>query len=179
MPDVEDNTCGLAKQAHVSPLVAPCDVSRIAQKSVKLRDAEKTQFLDSCWQPAASSAFDTQRLKARKQITFQTRWLDQRRWLAYSAHDELEGGWCVSCLLFLTDGEKEALGAFVKTPFRNYNKSKEKLDSHETNEYHKRSLDRAAYARAQLANIERRIDTQINTIAMRNAQANRAILRFI
>lgn len=61
----------------------------------------------------------------------------------------------------------------MKTPFRNYNKSKEKLDSH------KRSLDRAACARAQLANIERRIDTQINTIAMRNAQANRAILPYI
>ena len=54
-----------------------------------------------------------------------------------------------------------------------------KLDSHETNEYHKRSLDRAACARAQLANIERWIDTQINTIAMRNAQANRAILPYI
>lgn len=72
----------------------------------------------------------------------------------------------MSCLLFLTEGEKEALGTFVKTPFRNYNKSKEKLDSHETNEHHKRSLDRAACARAQLANIERRIDTQINTIAL-------------
>ena len=107
------------------------------------------------------------------------KWLDQRRWLAYSAHDEFKGGWCVSCLLFLTDREKESLGAFVKTPFRNYNKSKEKLDSHETTEYHKRSLDRAACARAQLANVERRIDTQINSIAMRNAQGNRAILPHI
>ena len=85
----------------------------------------------------------------------------------------------MSCPLFLTSGEKEALGAFVKTPFRNYNKSKEKLDSHETKEYHKTSLDRAACARAQLANIERRIDMQINTIAMRNAPANRAILPYI
>lgn len=108
--DVEDNTCGLAKhvESHVSPLVAPYDVRRITQKSVKLSDAEKIQFLDDCWQPAASSAFDTQWLKARKEITFQT------RWLAHSAHNELKGGWCVSCLLFLTDGEKEALGVFVK-----------------------------------------------------------------
>ena len=81
----------------------------------------------------------------------------------------------MSCPLFLISGEKEALG----TPFRNYNKSKEKLDSHETKEYHKTSLDRAACARAQLANIERRIDMQINTIAMRNAQAKRAILPYI
>ena len=85
----------------------------------------------------------------------------------------------MSCLLFLTDREKESLEAFVKTPFRNCNKSKEKLDSHETTEYHRRSLDRAACARAQLANVERRIDTQINSIAMRNAQGNRAILPHI
>lgn len=66
------------------------------------------------------------------------------------------------CPLFLTDGEKDALGVFVKTSFRNNNKSNENLDSHQTNEYHKRSLDHAACARAQLANIERQIDTQIN-----------------
>ena len=71
------------------------------------------------------------------------------------------------CRAFLTDGEKDTLMAFVKTPFRNYNKSKEKLDSHETNEYHKRSLDRAACARAQLVNIERRIHTHINTTAQK------------
>ena len=129
------------------------------KKKVSLSDTEKIQFRDNCWRPAESSTLDTQRLGARKQITFQMKWLNQRRWLAYSAHDEFKGGWCVSCLLFLTDREKESLGAFVKTPFRNYNKSKEKLDSHETTEYHKGSLDRAACARAQLANVERRIDT--------------------
>ncbi|PFX28253.1 hypothetical protein AWC38_SpisGene7018 [Stylophora pistillata] len=59
---------------------------------------------------------------------------------------------------------------------KNYNKSKEKL---KTNEYHKRSLVRAACVRAQLADIKRPIDTQINAIAMRNAQANRAILTYI
>ena len=145
--------------SHISTSVAPYDVTRIAQKKVSLSDTEKIQFCDNCWRPAASSTLDTQRLGARKQITFQMKWLNQRRWLAYSAHDEFKGGWCVSCLLFLTDREKESLGAFVKTPFRNYNKSKEKLDSHETTEYHKGSLDRAACARAQLANVERRIDT--------------------
>ena len=33
------------------------------------------QFLANYWQPAASSPLDTQRLKAKKQVTFQTRWL--------------------------------------------------------------------------------------------------------
>ena len=50
---------------HVSPSVAPYDVTRIAQKSVKLSEAEKIQFLDNYRQPAASSALDTQRVIAR------------------------------------------------------------------------------------------------------------------
>ena len=83
------------------------------------------------------------------------------------------------CLLFLKDREKQSLGVFVKTPFRNYNKSKEKLDSHETTEYHKRSIDHAACIQAQMAHIGRRIDTQINTMAMQNVQGNEAILPHI
>jgi hypothetical protein len=67
----------------------------------------------------------------------------------------------------------------VNTPFRNYNKSKEKLDAHETKEYHKRCIDRAGYIRAQMANIENRIDTQINTMAAQNVQKNKAILPHI
>ena len=58
----------------------------------------------------------------------QPRWFDQHKWLYYSAHANFKGGWCLSCVLFLTDVEKERLGAFVRAPFRNYNKSKELLD---------------------------------------------------
>ena len=175
MPDIEDDTCGHAKL--VDSNVTPYDVSEIAQKSTDtLSDANKIQFLDKCWQPAASSALDTQRFGPKKQITFQKKWLDQGRWLAYSAHDDFKGGCCVPCLLFLKDREKQSLGVFVKTPFRNYNKSKEKLDSHETTEYHKRSIDHAACIRAQMSHIGRRIDTQINTMAMQNFQGNEAIL---
>ena len=61
LPDIEDEACGLAKpiESHISTSVAPYDVSRIAQKNVSLSDAEKVQFLDNCWRPAASSTLDT------------------------------------------------------------------------------------------------------------------------
>ena len=112
--------------------VAPYDVSEVLIVQKTLSDAHKIQFLNKCWRPEAS---DTQRLDKRRfgpknTINFQVKWLDQRRWLAYSAHVEFRGGWCLPCLLFLNDREKESLGVFVKTPFRNYNKSKEKLDAH-------------------------------------------------
>lgn len=98
-----------------------------------------------------------------KQITFQMQWLDQRPWLAYSAHPVLKGGWCKTCLHFLNNKEKESLGIFNKTPFRNYNKSKEKMDGHSSTEYHKRALARSYTVRAQVANIENRIDTQMKS----------------
>ena len=60
----------------------------------------------------------------------------------------------MTCLLFLIDKEKESLGAFVKSPFRNYNKSKEKLEGHESTEYHKRVIERAYTVRVQVENIE-------------------------
>ena len=53
------------------------------------------------------------------------------------------GSWCLPCLLFLNDQEKTSLGVFVKTPFRSYNKSKEKLDAHEVKEYHKKCVEHA------------------------------------
>ena len=167
---------------NVLMLVAPYDVSEIliAQKMGRtLSDANKVDFLDKCWRPAASDAdhLDKRQFGPKKTICFQLKWLDQRRWLAYSAHIEFRGGWCLSCLLFLTDREKESLGVFVKTPFTNYNKSKEKLDARET--YHKRCIKRTGCIWAQIANIENRIDTQINTIALQNVQRNKAVLLFI
>ena len=83
------------------------------------------------------------------------------------------------CFLFLTEQEKESLGVFVKTPFINYNKSKEKLDALETTEYHKMCVQCAVYICAQLANIENRIDTKINMIALQNVQKNKTIFPFI
>ena len=65
-----------------------------------------------------------------------------------------KGGWCLPCLLCLSDHEKELLGVFVKTPFRNYNKSKEFLSGHEEKKYHKICIERAGIIRGQIGNIE-------------------------
>jgi hypothetical protein len=152
--------------------VAPYDVSELSMNTIKLSDADKMQFLDKCWQPTTSDVLDTQRFGSNKSISFQHKWLGQRRWLAYSAHVDCRGGWCLPCLLFLHDQEKEMLGGFVNKPCINYNKSKEKFDIHEHTEYHKRCVERAGSIRAQMENIEKRIDTQIDTMAMENNKEN-------
>ena len=66
------------------------------------------------------------------------------------------------CLLFLTTKEKDAaLGAFVKSDFKNYSKSKEKLDSHESADYHKRAEEHGLFVKTQLQNIAKRTDVQL------------------
>ena len=70
----------------------------------------------------------------RKQIKFQKRWLAKDSWLRYCAKEGLQGGWCLSRILFLTDSEKEPLGSFLKKPWLNYNKSREHLEKHSSKE---------------------------------------------
>ena len=60
----------------------------------------------------------------------------------------------------------ELLGVFVKTPFRNYNKSKEFLSGHEEKKYHKICIERAGIIRGQIGSVESRIDIQINQKAV-------------
>ena len=82
-------------------------------------------------------------------------------------------------MLFLTDNEKESLGAFVMTPFNNYKKSKELLDTHESRGFHKCSCERAAAIHAQPANVATRIDAQLNQQSLANMDQNTTVLPFI
>ena len=80
------------------------------------------------------------------------------------------------CLLFLTAKEKvAALGAFVKSAVKNYSRSKEKLDSHESADYHKKAEERRLYAKTELQNIANRIDVQLNKVTNQNIKSNEAI----
>ena len=133
---------------------------------------EKIDILQNCWKPTSSfiitrkQQYDQQTFKTEegnKVISFQPKWFDQHRWLYYSARDDFKGGWCLSCVLFLTDVEKERLGAFVRAPFRNYNKSKELLDGFEKRAFHKTSIERASCTQSQQTNAESR-DTFPNSI---------------
>ena len=79
-------------------------------------------------------------------------------------------------VFFLSDQEKQLL---VKTPFRNYNKATEILNSHENKEYHKLCLQKANVARSQMKNLMDRVDISIDDGATENVQENEQILLFI
>ena len=57
--------------------------------------------------------------------------------------------------------------------------SKEKFDGHETTEYHKKAFDRAYSIRAQVTDMEKRIDAEIDSVRMQNIQSNKTILPHI
>ncbi|KAG0720930.1 hypothetical protein GWK47_047437 [Chionoecetes opilio] len=157
--------------------VSPYDVGQVIRGSSTLSDSDKIRFIDNCWKPSTSDALDSQCCESkRRYLTFQWKWLDHHKWLAYSAHVNHRGGWCLPCLLFLSDREKETLGVFVKTPFRNYNKSKESLSGHEDKKCHKMCIEPAGIIRAQMANVEGRIDVQINQMAAQNVKRNEQII---
>lgn len=71
------------------------------------------------------------------------------------------------------------MGAFVKSPFKKYKNSKEKLDKHELTEYHKKVQERGLCIRSQLENLFNRIDVQLHDVAKKNKETNQAILPHI
>jgi len=71
------------------------------------------------------------------------------------------GGWCLPCILFLTDDEKANLGAFVCTPFKNCNKSKELMERHAKHAYHVRAVNNAFEFTRRWINPESRIENHI------------------
>ena len=87
--------------------------------------------------------FEIKGSRKRKQMTFLNKWLKDYTWLHYCRREIHKGGWCLPCCLFLTDLQKELLGAFVKSPFVNYNKANEVCKKHANKEYHVIADERA------------------------------------
>ena len=90
---------------------APYEVSKIIDHAFvdSLSDAEKVQFLEKSWRPPPNSILDKQVInRAGKTVTtkFQTKWLDQRNWLAYSANP-LHCGGMVQSLFALLNHKRE------------------------------------------------------------------------
>ena len=143
--------------------------------SKKPSDSEKHHMLTTLQADILDCQFDTRYFfvgasRKRKQITF------QRRWLRYVQEESHRGGWCLPCFVFLTDLEKTSLGAFVKTAFVKYNKSKELLAGHLIKQYHLTAMERASKFIANFLNPEGRIDSSLAEAGSKNFQFNSKIL---
>ena len=83
------------------------------------------------------------------------------------------------CLLFLKDFEKASLGAFVRTPFNNYNKSKELFERHSKAKYHLVACTRANELKQRWGNPSLRIDCQLSEQSAENYSFNSEVLSLI
>ena len=158
----------------VEPSIEPAGKD-ILQEAIKLSraltDTEKFNLLTS-EQDISDEDLDVRYFgstggRKRKQISFQRRWLRDYKWLRYGIDYDHQGGWCLPCILFLSESEKENLGAFVCTPFTNYNKTKELCEKHASRVYHLHAMDRAYDFRKVFVIPAARIDSQLETVVLR------------
>ncbi|KAJ4432415.1 hypothetical protein ANN_21034 [Periplaneta americana] len=81
--------------------------------------------------------------KERKNLSFQKRWLQRWKWLAYS--DKQNGAFCKYCVLFAPQevGMHKATptGRLVNQPFDNWKHACETFNRHEKLQYHLNSVD--------------------------------------
>ena len=88
------------------------------RQSKKLNDNEKYELLISEQKGLADADLNTiwfsvAEGRKRKRVQFQRRWLQDYKWLRYGTSQEFQGGWCLPCILFLTESENSSLGVFV------------------------------------------------------------------
>ena len=75
--------------------------------------------------------------------------------------------------------KKRPLGHLSKLPFGPITNPKRNLMVTKTKEYHKKAVERSYVVRAQVSNIQKRIDTQIDSVRMDNIQSNKTVLPLI
>ena len=156
----------------------------VVKQSRGLTDEEKYKLLttaqnDEIRDGDLNVEFFTTSDGKRKQIKFQKRWLTKNSWLRYCAKEGLQEGWCLSCIFFFTDSEREPLRSFLKKPWLNYNKSKEHLEKHSSKEYHQRAGDRAYNLVKNNSNPQQRVDSRLTDVGDRNFNFNTSILPVI
>jgi len=111
------------------------------------------------------SDFDTTK---KRKLSFQSKWLDRNTWLQYGGHRGSSGGWCIPCIIFLSEVEKSALGQLVISSFASYYKSKEMFDEHSSKNYHKMAMERAYALKQCHANPSQRIGLKMLDVSEKN-----------
>nr|XP_039264344.1 uncharacterized protein LOC120340147 [Styela clava] len=104
----------------------------------KSTDQQKYDYLTNTWKPKTSFQFPRVEKKIKKKIrylSFQNKWLDSYKWLAYSPSQN--GGFCKSSKIFAPERVRGAeLRVLVKKPMKNYKNATVILAEHATKAYH-------------------------------------------
>lgn len=110
------------------------------EKRDELCDEQLLKLLTNTWTPDKTYIFpfqSSQNQNKKHNRKFQLNWLEQFKWLSYSAKDM--GGYCKVCVLFgREEGGRgnQALKKLVTVPLSSYKDALSDFQTHEKNKYH-------------------------------------------
>ncbi|XP_054706731.1 zinc finger MYM-type protein 1-like [Uloborus diversus] len=166
----------------LEPLPVPMEEKRFNDISSyvnrKLSNEEKLKALAGLWEPDKKYVFPAEDC-GRFKRHFQTNWLMQFKWLAYS--DQEKGTFCKFCVLFCSEdtvgkGKHVMIGKLVSKPCKNLKDSLEIFRSHERTSYHQNCMLTADSIRSISEKETEDIAVQVDNQRKVTARKNRAAL---
>lgn len=107
-----------------------------------LSDGDRRRVLLNCWDPTSSYGFPVEKIGCQNR-SFQIKWLDEFKWLAYSkSHEGAFCKWCVAFAPNAVSRNAKPLGHLVTSAHKNWKKAKEDYHNHQRRHYHQLSAEK-------------------------------------
>ena len=164
-----------SRQGSQSAKGVNSDLGRLSVEQIrKLPNCDKSWIVRNCCRPDADYKFPSKD-EYGKLRSFQHVWLREYSWLSYS--QALDGGFCVSCLLF--NKRSDTYGQLVKTPLTNFTRAKQTLKEHNSQTYHRSAVEDTAVFMGQMESGHLTVQQQLQSHALQTLERNRKILTSI
>ena len=153
----------------------PYDVARFYEQLNAFDSNKKFVHITNVWTPPQNFKFPKD--CGDKGRSFQSKWLKERPWLAYS--EKLDAAFCLHCISFEIRGGKNVnkTSYLVKVPFRNWKKAKEQFKHHEEkSNYHAMASEQFQAFNKLMNQKSMGINLQLNAILQENITRNREVL---
>jgi hypothetical protein len=140
--------------------------------SFSLPNEEKISIIENCWKPQRSYEFP----KVENNRSFQYKWLEDFKWLAYS--EAKEGALCKYCVFFSHNtggkGNHQSLGVLVSNPLTTkLKKARQVFMQHENKQYHKTAMLMAEDVKSLVHGKTESVINSINMQRKMNVQENK------
>ena len=150
------------------------DIGSITEITKHLSAEEKFRALHNVYKPPPTYVFP-QHTEGTHQRSFQSKWLNEHAWLAYSR--EKDGGYCVPCVFFCKDHEGPR--KLVNSPLNKFKDAIETLRQHNKKTYHVHSVSDMLPFMQVMNSEQPPINHQLVFAVAQQVQKNREVLKSI
>lgn len=177
VPEVKSSTEKHESTSSESdPNTSIFDIANYVNKTVNHEEA--FDVINKLWTPSPKHNFPSTTIGSQNR-RFQSVWLESYTWLSYSAIND--GAYCKYCVFFapneVGNSSTQAVGSFVKTPFKNWKKAIESFNTHASCKYHTFSISFAKTAKNISEGKQSSIANQLDSSRIRIAKENREKLK--